>query len=126
MGDGSLRPVQLVDADEDSRRFDAVAQTVAGVPPPARAPQPAFATLAEVARLAVLVERMGERLEALEAELVPSGRSWKCSSCRRLSLAVVAGRPHPEFDCAGIEQHDVRCGCGYHPSRLYDSRDFLR
>jgi len=71
MGDGSLRPLQLVDADEDARRFDAVVQAMAGGPAQLRAPQPVFAIVAEVARLAVLVERLGERLEALEAELVP-------------------------------------------------------
>ena len=125
MGDGSLRPLQLVDADEDARRFDAVVQAMAGGPAQLRAPQPVFAIVAEVARLAVLVERLEERLEALEAELVPPCRSRKCPSCRRLSLAVVATRPHPEFDSEGIEQHDVRCGCGYQASRLYDPRDFL-
>ena len=123
MGDGSLRPIQLVDADEEARRFDAVAETMAGVPTPVKAPQPFFAIVAEVARLAVLVERLRERLET---ELVPPCRSRKCPSCRRLSLAVVATRPHPEFDSEGIEQHDVGCGCGYHASRLYDPRDFLR
>jgi hypothetical protein len=126
MSDGGLRPLQLVEADEDARRFDAVAGTMAGVPTPVRAPQPFVAIVAEVGRLAVLVERLGERLEALEVELVPPCRSRKCPSCRRLSLAVVATRPHPEFDSEGIEQHDVRCGCGYHGSRLYDPRDFLR
>jgi hypothetical protein len=126
MGDGSLRPLQLVDADEDARRFDAVAETMAGVPTPVKAPQPFFAIVAEVARLAVLVERLGEPLEALEVELVPPCRSRKCPSCRRLSLVVVATRPHPEFDNEGIEQHNVRCGRGYHASRLYDPRDFLR
>jgi hypothetical protein len=123
MGDGSLRPLQLVDADEDARRVDAVAEAMAGVPTLVRAPQRVFAIVAEVARLAVLVERLRERLET---ELVPPCRSRKCPSCRRLSLAVVATRPHPEFDSEGIEQHDVGCGCGYHASRLYDPRDFLR
>jgi hypothetical protein len=126
MGEGRSRPLQLVDADEDARRFDAVVETMAGVPTSVRAPQPAFAIVAEVARLSVLVERLGERLEVLEAELVPPCRSRKCPSCRRLSLAVVATRPHPEFDREGIEQHDVPCGCGYHASRLYDPSDFLR
>ena len=115
-----------MDADEDARRFDAAAEAMAGVPPSVRAPQPVFAIVAEVARLAGLVEQLGERLKALEAELVPPFRSRKCPSCRRLSLAVVATRPHPEFDSEGIEQHDVRCACGYAASRLYDPRDFLR
>ena len=34
MGDGSLRPFQLVDADEDARQFDAVARPCRAFPPP--------------------------------------------------------------------------------------------
>lgn len=126
MGDGSLRPLQLVDADENDRRFDVMVEAMAGFPTLVSAPLPVFAVVAEIARLAALVERLGERMEVLEAELVPAHRSPKCPCCHRLSLAVVATRPHPEFDTAGIEQHDVRCDCGYHASRLYDPRDFLR
>ena len=59
MGDGSLRPLQLVDADEDARRFDAVVQAMAGGPAQLRAPQPVFAIVAEVARLAVLGRAAG-------------------------------------------------------------------
>jgi hypothetical protein len=126
MVDASLRPLQFVDADEDARRFDAVVETMAGVPTLVSAPLPVFAVVAEVARLAALVEQLGERMEALAAELVPPHRSCKRPCCHRLSLAVVATRPHPEFETEGIEQHDVRSGCGYHASRLYDPRDFLR
>lgn len=126
MGDASLRPVQLVDADENARRFDAMVQTMAGVPTVVSVPLPVFAVVAEIARLAGLLERLQERMEALESELVPPHRSRKCPCCHRLSLAVVETRPHPEFGPEGIEQHDVRCGCGYRGSRLYDPRDFLR
>jgi hypothetical protein len=65
MGDSSsLRPLQVLDADEDARRFDAVIDTMAGVPTLVRAPEPAFAIVAEVARLAGLVDQLGERLKA--------------------------------------------------------------
>ena len=70
--------------------------------------------------------RLKQRVEALEAELVPLHRSRKCPCCHRLSLVVVAARPHAEFGAEGIEQHEVRCGCGYQASRLHDPRDFLR
>lgn len=126
MGDAKLQPLQLVDADEDGRRFDAVVETMAGVPTAVSVPLPVFAVVAEIARVAGLLERLGERLEALESELVPPHRSRKYPCCHRLSLAVVETRPHPEFGTEGIEQHDIRCGCGYQASRLYDPRDFLR
>ena len=126
MGDPSLRPLQLVSADEDRRRFDAMVETMAGIPTVVSAPLPVFAVVAEVARLAGLLERLGERMEALEAELVPPHRSRKCPCCHRLSLAVVETRSHPEFGSDGIEEHEVHCSCGYQASRLYDPRDFLR
>jgi hypothetical protein len=82
--------------------------------------------VAEFGRLVALLERLKQRVEVLEAELVPLHRSRECPCCHRLSLAVVATRPHPELGLEGIEQHDVRCSCGYEASRLYDPQDFLR
>jgi hypothetical protein len=43
-----------------------------------------------------------------------------------LCLTLVAAQPHPELGIEGIEQHDVRCKCGYQASRLYDPRDYIR
>ena len=126
MSDPSLRPLQLVDANEDGRRFGAVVETIAGIPMMVSIPLPDFGVVAEISRLAGLLERLGERMEVLEAELVPAHRSRKCPCCHRLSLAVVETRPHPEFATEGIEQHEVRCSSGYQASRLYDPRDFLR
>lgn len=126
MGDAKLRPLQLVDAEEVGRRFDVVVETMAGVPTAVSLPLPVLAVVGEIARLADLLEQLGERIEILEAELVPPHRSRKCPCCHRLSLAVVGTRPHPNFGNEGIEEHDVHCGCGYRASRLYDPRDFLR
>jgi hypothetical protein len=126
MSDSRLRPLQLVDAEEAARRFDTVVETTARVPTLVSAPQPVSPIVAEVGRLMALMERLKERVEALEAELIPPHRRRKCPCCHQLSLAVVANRPHPKFGPEGIEEHDVRCSCGYHASRLYDPRDFLR
>jgi hypothetical protein len=126
MGDTRLRPLQLVDSDEAARRFDAMVETMAGAPTPKSAPQLLSVIAAEVGRLVILMERLKERVDALEAELVPPYRSRKCPCCHRIALTVVATRLHPVFGTEGIEQHDVRCDCGYHTSRVYDPRDFLR
>ena len=125
MNNISLQPLPLADADEDARRSNAVVDPRAGVPRRVSSPHPAASAL-EAGPLVALVKRLEQRVEVLEAELVPLHRSRKCPCCHRLSLAVIASRPHPEFSAEGIEQHDVRCGCGYHASRLYDPRDFLR
>lgn len=121
----SSTPMHLVHAEEVARQINDAAKIMADAPTLVNVPLPVFAVVAEVARLAALVERLGQRIEALEAELVPSYRSRKCPACHTLSLAVVATRPHPQFGTEGIEQHDVRCSCGYHASRLYDARDFI-
>ena len=76
---------------------------------------PVSLIVAGFARLLALVERLNQKMEVLEAELVLRHRSRKCPCCHRLSLAVVATRPHPELGHEGIEQHDVRCSCGYDP-----------
>ena len=67
MSDSSLRPLQLVDAEEAARRFDAVVETTARVPTLVSAPQPVSPIVAEVGRLMALMERLKERVEALEA-----------------------------------------------------------
>jgi hypothetical protein len=126
MVDASLRPLPLVSPDEEERRFERMVEAMAGMPQHERAPRTASPKTDEVDRLVALVKRLEERLEVLEAELVPVHRSRKCPRCHRLSLEVVRSRPHPEFGAADIEQHDVRCDCGYRGSRLYDPCGFLR
>jgi hypothetical protein len=124
--DASLRPLPLVSPDEEARRFEAMVEAKAGTPQRERTPRIGFPTLAEFGRLLAAVEQLEHRLEALEAELVPLHRSRKCPRCHQLSLMLVTSRPHPEFGAAEIEQHDVRCDCGYRGSRLYDPSNFLR
>ena len=68
----------------------------------------------------------GSFLAVLGSHLRRMPDGIKCPCCHRLCLAVVATRPHPELGPEGIEQHDVRCSCGYEASRLYDPQDFLR
>jgi hypothetical protein len=126
MDDAGPPHLELVDVDANARLFDAVLETMAGVPKPTRAPTTTPLRAAEFGRLVALVMRLEQRVEALEAELVPLHRSRKCPRCHQLFLVVVAARPHPEFGPEGIEQHEVRCGCGYQASRLHDPRDFLR
>jgi hypothetical protein len=128
MGDVSSQPLQLVRANEEARPLDAPLETGGGALRRVSAPQTAPPiAVAEFARLVALVERLEQKVQALEAELVPPNRSCKCPCCHRLSLAVVATRPHPVFGNEGIEQHDVHCRtCGYKGSRLYDPSNFLR
>jgi hypothetical protein len=125
--DGTGPPhLKLVDMEANARLFDAALETMARPSKPTRAPPTPPPRATEFDRLVALVSQLEQRVEALEAELVPLHRSRKCPCCHRLSLVAVAARPHPEFGAEGIEQHDVRCGCGYQASRLHDPRDFLR
>jgi hypothetical protein len=126
MDDVRLQALHLVGADEEARRFDKMLDAIQGVREQVGTSQPVSLILAEFGRLVALVERLNQTMEVLEAELVPLHRSRKCPCCHRLCLAVVATRPHPELGSEGIEQHDVRCSCGYEACRLYDPRDFLR
>ncbi len=126
MDDAGSPHLKLIDVDENTRLFDAVLDTMAGVPTHTRAPQTTPRLVAEFGRLVALVMRLEQKVEALEAELVPLHRSRKCPRCHQLTLVIIAARSHPEFGAEGIEQHDLRCGCGYQTSRLYDPRDFLR
>jgi hypothetical protein len=126
MDDVRLQALHLVGADEEARRFDRMLEAIQGVREQVGTSQPVSLIVAEFGRLVALVERLNQRMEVLEAELVPLHRSRKCPCCHRLCLAVVATRPHPELGPEGIEQHDVRCSCGYEASRLYDPQDFLR
>jgi hypothetical protein len=123
--DPSLRPLHLVTSDEELRRFEGMVDAMAGMPQREPTPRIGSPTLAEFDRLLAAVERLEHRVEALEAELVPPHRSRKCPRCHRLSLVLVTSRPHPEFGAANIEQHDLRCDCGYRGSRLYDPSNFL-
>ena len=125
MTDVRSQVLPFVEADEEARRFHTMLEALADVAERAGASQPASLLVAEFGRLVALVEQLKHRVEALEAESVPQHRSRKCPCCHRLSLAVVATRRHPELGHAGIEQHDVRCSCGYQGSRLYDPRDYL-
>jgi hypothetical protein len=126
MDDAGSPRLQLINADENVRRFDALLETIGGVARSTKAPQARPPTASEFYRLVTLVMRLEQRMEALEAESVPLHRSRKCPCCHQLSLVVVASQPHPQFGTDGVEQHDVRCGCGYRGPRLYDPRDFLR
>ena len=126
MGDAGLKPLQIVDMDEEACRFGGLLETMAGVPRPVRALQATTPMVAEFGLLVALVKRLEQRVEALEAELVPAHRSRKCPCCRQLSLRAVVTRPHPALGAEGIELHDVRCSCGYRGSRLHDPRNFLR
>jgi hypothetical protein len=125
MTDTRFQILPLVEQDEEELRFHTMLGARANVGECASVPQPASLIVAEIGRLAALVEQLKHKVETLEAELVPLYRSRKCPYCCQLSLAVVAARPHPELGYEGIEQHDVRCSCGYQASRLYDPRDFL-
>jgi hypothetical protein len=125
MTDTGSRILPFVEQDEEERRFHTMLGAIANVGECASVPQQASLIAAEIGRLVALVEQLTHKLETLEAELVPLHRSRKCPYCFRLSLAVIAARPHPELGCEGIEQHDVRCNCGYQASRLYDPRDFV-
>jgi hypothetical protein len=115
--DPSLRPLHLVSPDEELHRFEGMVEAMAGTPRHEPTPRIGFPTLAEFGRLLAAVERLEQRVEVLEAELVPLHRSRKCPRCHQLSLVLVTSRRHPEFDAADIEQHDVRCGCGSRGSR---------
>jgi hypothetical protein len=126
MDDAGSPPRRLINPEEDARRFDALLETMASVTRRTKVPWPDPPTASAFYRLVALVMRLEQRMEALEAESVPPHRSRKCPCCHQLSLVVVASDPHPEFGTDGIEQHDVRCGCGYQATRLYDPRDFLR
>jgi hypothetical protein len=112
--------LRLVPSGEDSDRFQEMLDAVAGIRKVASSKGARFAPI-----VAMLL-RLEERIEAVEAELVPRHRSRKCPCCHRLSLSVVATRPHPEFGPEGIEQHDVECSCGYQTTRLHDPSGLLR
>ena len=124
MDNARLQALRLVGADEEGRRFEKLLEAIEGTREHVSASLPVSLIVAEFARLLALVERLNQKMEVLEAELVLRHRSRKCPCCHRLSLAVVATRPHPELGHEGIEQHDVRCSCGYEASRLYDPQDF--
>ena len=125
MTDTKSQVLPFVERDEEERRFHMMLVEIANDRECANVPQTVSLLAAEIGRLAALLEQLKHRVETLEAKLVPLHRSRKCPYCCRLSLAVVAARPHPELAYEGIEQHDVRCRCGYQASRLYDPRDFL-
>ena len=118
--------MQLVDARDDSRQFTELLNAMAGLPTRESTPQSAALVVAVVVHLAALMQQLEQRIAALEAELVPLHRSRKCPCCYQQSVKVVVAQPHPEFGIEGIEQHDVRCSCGYGASRLYDPRDYIR
>jgi hypothetical protein len=124
MADANFRSMRLVSPDEEARRFERMVEAMAGTPQ-RDASRTASPMLAEFGHLMEQVKRLEQRVEVLEAESVPSHRSCKCPRCHQLSLVVVRSRPHPEFGAEGIEQHDVRCDCGYQGSRLYDPSGFL-
>jgi hypothetical protein len=126
MADARVPHLQLVDARDDTRQFAELLNAMAGLPTRGSAPRPNALVVAAVTRLAGLMQQLEQRIAAIEAELVPLHRSRKCPCCHQLSLTVVSAQRHPEFGIEGIEQHDVRCGCGYQASRLYDPRDYIR
>jgi hypothetical protein len=125
MTDTGSQVLPFVEQVEEEHRFHMMLGEIANAGELASVPHTVPLIVAEIGRLLAFVEQLAHKVEALEAELVPLHRSRKCPCCRRSSLAVVAARPHPELGCEGIEQHDVRCSCGYQASRLYDPRDFL-
>lgn len=118
--------LHLVGAEEEARRFEGLLECMQGIREHVDASQAVPLIVAEFGRLVALVEHLNQRVETLESELVPLHRARKCPCCHRLSLAVVATRPHPELGAEGIEQHEVRCSCGYQGSRLYDPQDYVR
>ena len=126
MADAKAPHLQLVDAGDDTRQFTELLDAMAGLPTRESAPQSTTLVVAAVARMAALMQQLEQRIATMEAELVPLHRSRKCPCCYQQSLKVVAAQPHPEFGIEGIEQHDVRCSCGYRASRLYDPRDYIR
>jgi hypothetical protein len=126
MTDRRSRLLPFVARDEEERRFHVMLGAIPSIEACGDVPPQAVSMIiGEIGRLVTLVEQLKHKVETLEAELVPLHRSRKCPYCFRLSLAVVAARPHPELGYEGIEQHDVQCSCGYQASRLYDPRDFL-
>jgi len=118
--------LQLVDAGDDTPQFTELLNAMAGLPTRGSAPQSTALVVAAFVRLAALMQQLEQRIAAMESELVPLHRSRKCPCCDQQSLKVVAAQPHPEFGIEGIEQHEVRCSCGYRASRLYDPRDYIR
>jgi len=119
--------LRLVDVSDDMRQLSELLNAMTGLPMRGSAPRPTAAlVVAAVRRLAASIQQLEERIAAIEAELVPLHRSRKCPCCHQLSLKVVAAQRHPEFGPEGIEQHDVRCSCGYQATRLYDPRDYIR
>lgn len=143
MGRGSSR---ITDVFDEVRQFEEVVAVMRGDcrdlqpqagteyvrPDPLLAPEgsgPEREVVIGLPWFAAALQRLEQRVAAIEAELAPSHRSHKCPCCRRLTLEVVATRPHPEFGFAGIEQHEVLCSgpsCGYSAERLYDPNDYIR
>lgn len=69
-----------------------------------------------------------DRLAAVEARLRLKVQDV-CPQCRKGRLQVIQTAPHPDFEFAGIETHQVRCDraeCGYTGTRLYDPNEYLR
>ncbi len=59
MDDARSRHLKLIDVDENTRLFDAVLETMAGVPRRTRAPRTTARLVAEFGRLVALVMRLG-------------------------------------------------------------------
>ena len=78
MDDVRLQALHLVGADEEARRFDRMLEAIQGVREQVGTSQPVSLIVAEFGRLVALVERLNQRMEVLEAELVPLHRSRKC------------------------------------------------
>jgi hypothetical protein len=57
--------MHLVHAEEVARQINDAAKIMADAPTLVNVPLPVFAVVAEVARLAALVERLGQQIEAL-------------------------------------------------------------
>ena len=126
MADARIPHLQLVEAGDDTPQFAELLNAMAGLAARGSTPRSAALVVAAISRLATLIQDLEQRMAAFEAELVPLHRSRKCPCCHQLSLKVVATEPHPEFGIDEIEQHHVRCSCGYQAFRLYDPRDYIR
>ena len=126
MVDASLRSLHVVDPDQEARHFSRVLDAIAGFPQSTRAPRTGSSDAAEFGGLIAPLNRLEQKVAVLHAELVPLHRSRKCPRCDQLSLVLVTTRPHPDVSAEYIELHDVRCGCCYRGSRLYDPGNLLR
>jgi hypothetical protein len=126
MAHASLRSPQLVDPDENAHRFERALEATASISGRTRAPSAGSPIAAEFGHLGSPTEQPEPRAIALEGELASLDPRRKCPRCDQPSLVLITTLPHPEVGAGNIVQHDVRCGCGYLGSRLYDPSNFLR